>query len=158
MDEYVKAALSGSVVGAVTGAAELIPVGGLARAGIDFGAGAMGSAGSQMILDGKVEPETMFHEGALAAVMAMVGRRLRGGGEGGVGKGSVEGVDDGKGALEGAQRISGSAFGEMDLEDTLRYDQYWDDVKAGKYDIPYGMTDEKYYQFLKGLDKVDRGD
>ena len=45
----------------------------------------------------------------------------------------------------------------MDLEDTLRYDRYWDDVKAGKYDIPYGMTDEEYYQFLKGLDKVDRG-
>ena len=89
--------------------------------------------------------------------MAMVGRRLRGGDEGGGGKGSVEGVDDGKGALDGAQRISGSAFGEMDLEDALRYDQYWDDVKTGKYDIPYGMTDEEYYQFLKGLDKVDRG-
>ena len=95
MDEYVKAALSGSVVGAVTGAAEMIPVGRLARAGVDFGAGAMGSAGSQMILDGKVELETMFHEGALAAVMAMVGRRLRGGGDGSGGKGSVEGVDDG---------------------------------------------------------------
>ncbi|MFA9379365.1 MAG: hypothetical protein ACERKZ_21865, partial [Lachnotalea sp.] len=35
-------------------------------------------------------------------------------------------------------------------------EKYWDNVSKGKYDIPYEMTDVEYYQYLKGLSKVDR--
>ena len=79
MKEYMKAALAGSIVGAVTGAAELVPVGGLARVEVDFLAGAFGSAAGQLITEGEVDAERMFKEGVLAAVMAMGARMLRGG-------------------------------------------------------------------------------
>ena len=79
MKEYMKAALAGSIVGAVTGAAELVPVGGLARVEVDFLAGAFGSAAGQLITEGEVDTERMFKEGVLAAVMAIGARMLRGG-------------------------------------------------------------------------------
>ena len=78
-EEYMKAALAGSVVGALTGAAELVPVSGLARVGVDFLAGASGSAAGQLITEGEVDAERMFREGVLAAVMAAGARMLRGG-------------------------------------------------------------------------------
>lgn len=78
MDEYVKSALSGSIVGAMTGAAELIPAEGLARAALEFGAGASGSAVGQLIMDGEVDPARMLKEGIFAMGMAEVWRRLRG--------------------------------------------------------------------------------
>ena len=76
-EEYMKAALAGSVVGALTGAAELVPVSGLARVGVDFLAGASGSAAGQLITEGEVDAERMFREGVLAAVMAAGARMLR---------------------------------------------------------------------------------
>ena len=76
MEEYMKTALAGSVVGALTGAAELVPVGGLVRVGVDFLAGASGSAAGQLITEGEVDAERMFQEGVLAAVMAAGARRL----------------------------------------------------------------------------------
>ena len=79
MEEYMKTALAGSVVGALTGAAELVPVGGLVRVGVDFLAGASGSAAGQLITEGEVDAERMFREGVLAAVMAAGVRMLRGG-------------------------------------------------------------------------------
>jgi len=82
-EEYMKAALAGSVVGALTGAAELVPVSGLARVGVDFLAGASGSAAGQLITEGEVDAERMFREGVLAAVMAAGARMLRGGNKGG---------------------------------------------------------------------------
>ena len=78
-EEYMKAALAGSVVGALTGAAELVPASGLARVGVDFLAGASGSAAGQLITEGEVDAERMFREGVLAAVMAAGARMLRGG-------------------------------------------------------------------------------
>ena len=78
-EEYMKAALAGSVVGALTGAANLVPVSGLARVGVDFLAGASGSAAGQLITEGEVDAERMFREGVLAAVMAAGARMLRGG-------------------------------------------------------------------------------
>ena len=48
MEEYMKAALAGSIVGAMTGAAVLVPMSGLARMGVDFLAGASGSAASRL--------------------------------------------------------------------------------------------------------------
>ncbi len=44
----------------------------------------------------------------------------------------------------------------IEIDDTVKYKKYWDDVANGKYDIPYGMTSEEYAQYLKGLDKVDK--
>ena len=82
-EEYMKAALAGSVVGALTGAAELVPASGLARVGVDFLAGASGSAAGQLITEGEVDAERMFREGVLAAVMAAGARMLRGGNKGG---------------------------------------------------------------------------
>lgn len=79
MDDYVKTALAGSIVGAMTGAAEMIPAKGLARAALEFGGGAAGSAVGQLILDGEVDAEQMFKEGLLAMGMAEVGRWLEGG-------------------------------------------------------------------------------
>ena len=79
MEEYMKTALAGSVVGALTGAAELVPVSGLARVGVDFLAGTSGSAAGQLITEGEVDAERMFREGVLAAVMAAGVRMLRGG-------------------------------------------------------------------------------
>ena len=78
-EEYMKAALAGSVVGALTGAAKLVPVSGLARVGVDFLAGASGSAADQLITEGEVDAERMFREGVLAVVMAAGARMLRGG-------------------------------------------------------------------------------
>ena len=78
-EEYMKAALAGSVVGALTGAAELVPVSGLARVGVDFLAGVSGSAAGQLITEGEVDAERVFREGVLAAVMAAGARMLRGG-------------------------------------------------------------------------------
>ena len=78
MEEYMKTALAGSVVGALTGAAELVPVSGLARVGVDFLAGASGSAAGQVITEGEVDAKRMFQEGVLAAVMAAGARMLRG--------------------------------------------------------------------------------
>ena len=78
MEEYMKTALAGSVVGALTGAAELVPVGGLARVGVDFLAGTSGSAAGQLITEGEVDAERMFREGVLAAVLAAGARMLRG--------------------------------------------------------------------------------
>ena len=77
MEEYMKTALAGSVVGALTGAAELVPVSGLARVGVDFLAGTSGSAAGQLITEGEVDAERMFREGVLAAVMAAGARMLR---------------------------------------------------------------------------------
>ncbi len=78
-EEYMKAALAGSVVGALTGAAELVPVSGLARVGVDFLAGGSGSAAGQLITEEEIDAERMFREGVLAAVMAAGARMLRGG-------------------------------------------------------------------------------
>ena len=78
MDDYVKTALAGSIVGAMTGAAEMVPAKGLARAALEFGGGAAGSAVSQAILEGEVDAGRMFKEGLLAMGMAVVGRGLRG--------------------------------------------------------------------------------
>lgn len=78
-EEYMKAALAGSVVGALTGAAELVPVSGLARVGVDFLAGVSGSAAGQLITEEEIDAERMFREGVLAAVMAAGARMLRGG-------------------------------------------------------------------------------
>ncbi len=78
MDDYVKTALAGSIVGAMTGAAEMVPAKGLARAALEFGGGAVGSAVSQAILEGEVDAGRMFKEGLLAMGMAEVGRCLRG--------------------------------------------------------------------------------
>ncbi|WOO38216.1 pre-toxin TG domain-containing protein [Anaerocolumna sp. AGMB13020] len=44
----------------------------------------------------------------------------------------------------------------IEIDDTVKYKKYWDDVANGKYDIPYGMTSEEYTQYLKGLDKIDK--
>ncbi|WOO37880.1 hypothetical protein R2R35_05090 [Anaerocolumna sp. AGMB13020] len=44
----------------------------------------------------------------------------------------------------------------IEIDDTVKYKKYWDDVANGKYDIPYGMTSEEYAQYLKGMDKVDK--
>ena len=63
----------------MTGAAELVPVSGLARVGVDFLAGASGSVAGQLITEGEVDAERMFREGVLAAVMAAGVRMLRGG-------------------------------------------------------------------------------
>lgn len=60
----------------MTGAAELVPVSGLARVGVDFLAGASGSVAGQLITEGEVDAERMFQEGVLAAVMAAGARRL----------------------------------------------------------------------------------
>ena len=78
-EEYMKAALAGSVVGALTGAAELVPVSGLARVGVDFLVGGSGSAAGQLITEEEIDAERMFREGVLAAVMAAGARMLRGG-------------------------------------------------------------------------------
>ncbi|MFA9379061.1 MAG: hypothetical protein ACERKZ_20300, partial [Lachnotalea sp.] len=43
----------------------------------------------------------------------------------------------------------------MSPEELAKYEKYWDNVSKGKYDIPYEMTDVEYYQYLKGLSKVD---
>jgi hypothetical protein len=40
-------------------------------------------------------------------------------------------------------------------DEAARYDAYWNNVAKGLYDVPYGMTVEEYYQYLKGLDKAD---
>ena len=61
----------------MTGAAELVPVSGLARVGVDFLAGASGSVAGQLITEGEVDAERMFQEGVLAAVMAAGARMLR---------------------------------------------------------------------------------
>jgi hypothetical protein len=44
----------------------------------------------------------------------------------------------------------------IEIDDTVKYKKYWDDVANRKYDIPYGMTSEEYAQYLNGLDKVDK--
>ena len=35
-------------------------------------------------------------------------------------------------------KVKSSAFGYMDADDALRYNQYWDDVAKGLYNNPYG--------------------
>jgi hypothetical protein len=40
-------------------------------------------------------------------------------------------------------------------DEAARYDAYLYNAKNGKYNIPYEMTADEYYQYLKGLDKVD---
>lgn len=93
MDNYVKTALAGSIVGAMIGGTEMIPAKGLARAALEFGGGTAESAVGQLILDGEVDAEQMFKEGLLAMGMAEVGRWLRGGE---VGEGNADTIKIGK--------------------------------------------------------------
>ena len=76
MEEYMKTALAGSVVGALTGAAELVPVSGLARVGVDFLAGTSGTAAGQPL--GHAGPLVQVqHEMEELKAAMLAGKNLR---------------------------------------------------------------------------------
>ena len=87
MEEYVRAALSGSIIGAMTGAAEqLLPeMGLLGDIGKDFVLGSAESALEQAWMDGEVDGVKMFRDGLLSVAVGAAVRGLSGG------SGKVEG-------------------------------------------------------------------
>ena len=90
MEEYVRAALSGSIIGAMTGAAEqLLPeMGLLGDIGKDFVLGSAESALEQAWMDGEVDGVKMFRDGLLSVAVGAAVRGLSGG------SGKVEGGRD----------------------------------------------------------------
>ena len=152
MDEYVKSALSGSIVGAMTGAVELVPAEGLARAALDFGAGASGSIVGQLIMDGEVDPARVFKEGVLAMGMAELGRRLKvesgeaskkGNKRTGVKYKFSEDADDHLNNVKGFKRGSGGIVGGHNM------DSFWE------FERPIQMIGDIKYSHVDGVFEID---
>ena len=53
-------------------------------------------------------------------------------------------------------KVKSSAFGYMDADDALRYNQYWDDVAKGLYNNPYGgkLSLDEISRMQCGFDKI----
>ena len=53
-------------------------------------------------------------------------------------------------------KVKASAFGYMDADDALRYNQYWDDVAKGLYNNPYGgkLSLDEISRMQCGFDKI----
>ncbi|MFZ2539578.1 MAG: hypothetical protein WAX04_11840 [Oscillospiraceae bacterium] len=76
----------------------------------------------------------------------------------GLGSGLVAGfgTSGGLNRIDKLYNVNGAhSFVEaMSPNDAIQYNKYWNNVEAGKYDIPYGMNANQYTQYVKGLQNV----
>ncbi|MFZ2539575.1 MAG: hypothetical protein WAX04_11825 [Oscillospiraceae bacterium] len=76
----------------------------------------------------------------------------------GLGSGLVAGfgTSGGLNRIDKLYNVNGahSFMDAMSAKDAERYSEYWNNVEAGKYDIPYRMNATQYTQYVKGLNNV----